>query len=87
MTKQEQINDPNSCWNKAKPDEEVFVLLARDLAAPNTIREWVEIRRSCGRGETLDDKLQLLDAERVAEKMEEQYDSIPIKTSDQRPST
>ena len=32
------------CYAKAAPDEPVFVLLARDLSAPGTIREWAARR-------------------------------------------
>jgi len=28
------------CYNKAEPDEPVFILLARDKAAPELVREW-----------------------------------------------
>lgn len=37
MTKTEELNDPNSCFNKARPDELMFVILARDVAAPKAI--------------------------------------------------
>lgn len=44
MTKAEAIADPNSCWNKAKDDEHVFVLVGRDEAAPETIQAWCSTR-------------------------------------------
>lgn len=44
MTKAENLADPNSCWNKARDDEHVFVLLERDAATPGTIRDWVRRR-------------------------------------------
>lgn len=40
MTKQENQEDPNSCWNKAHPDEPIFILLARDDEAYELVREW-----------------------------------------------
>lgn len=48
MQKQDEIKDPNSCWNKAKPTEKLFILLDRDKAAPNTVRDWC--RRRCTMG-------------------------------------
>lgn len=44
MIKSEELTNPNSCMSKARPDEWTFVLLARDKAAANTIRYWVEER-------------------------------------------
>ena len=39
-TKQEALSDPNSCWNKAAPDEPVFILRARDMTSPFLVRQW-----------------------------------------------
>lgn len=44
MIKSEEISNPNSCLNKAHPGERLFVLLARDPAAPIAIRAWIEAR-------------------------------------------
>lgn len=44
MTKAENIAYPNSCWNKAKDDEPVFVLLGRDPDAPAAMLEWAQKR-------------------------------------------
>jgi len=44
MKKIDEIRDPNSCLNKAKDDEPVFVLLARDKAAEMTVRYWMMVR-------------------------------------------
>jgi hypothetical protein len=43
-TKREEMDDPNSCWNKAKDDEPVFILLGRDISAPYAIEMWVDAR-------------------------------------------
>jgi hypothetical protein len=32
------------CYAKAAPDEPMFILLARDSAAPMLVRTWAEIR-------------------------------------------
>lgn len=34
------------CWEKAKPDEPVFVLLGRDPDAPAAIRKWAADREA-----------------------------------------
>ena len=44
MIKRDEIDDPESCFNKARADERLFVLLARDAAAPVAIRAWVKER-------------------------------------------
>jgi hypothetical protein len=44
MLKRDEIADATSCFNKAKDNEMVFVLLGRDLATPATIRAWVQAR-------------------------------------------
>lgn len=51
MTKQENIDDPNSCWNKAEPDEPIFILRANDMAAPELVLWWASgyITRKCHR--------------------------------------
>lgn len=51
MTKREALNDPNSCWNKARMDEEVFVLLGRDVAAPDAIEFWCGVRVKNGKND------------------------------------
>jgi hypothetical protein len=48
MTKQQNIDDPNSCWNKAGPGERVFVLRDRDDAMAATIRFWAHERVRLG---------------------------------------
>lgn len=41
-TKRENILNPASCWNRAAPDEPVFVLRANDPLAPQIVREWAK---------------------------------------------
>jgi hypothetical protein len=47
-TKQENIVDPKSCWNRAGLDEPVFVLRANDPSAPDTIIMWANRYRMRG---------------------------------------
>lgn len=39
-TKQQNILSPGSCWNRAAPNEPVFVLRANDPLAPQIVRMW-----------------------------------------------
>jgi hypothetical protein len=49
MQKRDELSNPGSCWNRAEPEEWVFVLLGRDLAAPATIRAWAAERVRLGK--------------------------------------
>ena len=44
MIKRDEIEDQESCFNKAHDGERLFVLLARDPAAPVAIRAWIAER-------------------------------------------
>ena len=44
MIKRDEIEYSESCLNKARDSERLFVLLARDVAAPVAIRAWVAER-------------------------------------------
>lgn len=59
-----------SCWNKASPDERIFVLLARDAAPPYAIRAWVAERLRLGKNTASDP--QILEAVDCAERMEKE---------------
>lgn len=59
-----------SCWNKALDDETLFILLARDSAAPATIRFWISERIRLGKNTLGDSKL--AEAEACAKAMEEE---------------
>lgn len=50
-----------------------FVLLARDVAAPDTIRQWIELRLHLGKNKP--DDPQIVEADRCANIMEEQRES------------
>jgi hypothetical protein len=69
MLKQNEITDANSCLNKARRDEMMFILLARDPAAPATIRFWVEERIRLGKNNLVDDP-QIIEAWDCAHAME-----------------
>ena len=61
MLKRDELTNQNSCLNKALEDERLFVLLARDPAAPVAIRAWIEERVRLGKN-TRDD-VQIREAE------------------------
>lgn len=71
MIKKQELTDPRSCMSKAKDDEMTFVLLARDIAAPATIRFWIVERILHGKN-TRDDP-QIVEAEKCAQEMEKQF--------------
>lgn len=70
MIKYDELGNLNSCLNRAKDDEMIFVLLARDAAAPVAIRAWIAERIRIGKN-TPDDH-QILEAIACAEHMEAQ---------------
>lgn len=59
-----------NCYKAALPDEPMFVMLARDPAAPATLRYWVEQRRLLGKVATEDDQERIAEAIGLAYRME-----------------
>jgi hypothetical protein len=55
LKKIDEIKNPNSCFNKARPEELIFVLLERDEATPIAIQAWIEARIRLGKN-SADDK-------------------------------
>lgn len=51
MKKRDEIEQPNSCLNKAAEDEPVFVLRAKDPIAPAAVEEWARQAQQTGRHE------------------------------------
>lgn len=70
MFRDEEARTPTSCFNRAKGFEMLFVLLARDLAAPAAIRAWVNERIRIGKNKADDE--QITEALRCASIMEGQ---------------
>lgn len=68
MLKALELQNPDSCLNRARDDEWLFVLLGRDIAAPATIRFWVSERIRLGKNVSTD--LQIQEAINCAEAME-----------------
>jgi TusA-related sulfurtransferase len=74
MIKRDEIEDSESCLNKAQDGERLFVLLARDPAAPVAIRAWVAERIRLGKNKAEDD--QIREAVECANLMEVERSSI-----------
>jgi hypothetical protein len=71
MRKHDELSDPASCWNRALDEEWVFVLLARDEAAPATLRKWIAERIRLGKNRPGD--RQLADVEQKAAALEAEW--------------
>lgn len=69
MTRSKELSDPNSCFSKAKEDEPMFVLLARDVMAPDIVREWCRQRIKFLNQSPADE--QIKEAMAIAQQMEE----------------
>ena len=76
MFKSDELSNPNSCLNKARDNELLFVLLARDPAAPDTIRHWAHRRISMGKNKYNDP--QIVEALGCAELMERERKHSPL---------
>ena len=85
-TKRESELNPLSCWNKAKKDEPMFILLGRDEMAQDTIRAWISFCLTSGKNAR--DDFQIQDAKRVIHEMNqyqvrEETDEVLVR---ERPS-
>lgn len=70
MIKAEELSNPESCFNRALENERVFVLLARDAAAPIAIRAWINERLLSGKNQPTDPTI--MEAVATAIKMDEE---------------
>lgn len=82
MKKIEEMAQLHSCLNKADRDEFIFVLLGRDVAAPDTIRFWATERMRLGKNK-LNDK-QIQEAFETARQIEEQHAKNRASSKNQR---
>ncbi len=48
MRKSQEIYDPNSCLNKAKSDEPIFVIRGQDALAVQVIAYWISLGLESG---------------------------------------
>jgi hypothetical protein len=84
VIKFQELTNPRSCMSKARPDEMTFVLLARDVAAPATIRAWAHERVRIGKNRP-DDK-QIQEALACAAFMEKQQETERQRREDFGPN-
>ncbi len=70
MKKIDEMITEGSCFNKADWQERLFVLLARDAAAPVAIRAWIAERLRLGKNDPNDD--QIIEAMDCADLMEQE---------------
>ena len=54
MRKVDELSRPHTCMTTAHPNEMVFVLLSRDVAAPCAIRAWIAERIRLGKNSPTD---------------------------------
>jgi hypothetical protein len=79
MRKRDELTNKSSCMNKAREDEMTFVLLGRDVAAPATIRFWINERLRLGKNHS--DSCQITEAEECARIMEQERGIDPSPTT------
>lgn len=80
MLKRDELEKSDSCLNKARDDERIFVLLARDPAAPTAIRQWCSRRVELGKNRY--DDPQIKEALQCAEQMECSRDALRSALAD-----
>lgn len=74
MLKTLEIYTDDSALNRAKSNEPLFILMGRDTAAPQAIRQWCVERIRQGKNKTGDE--QVLKAVELARQMEEYQKSL-----------
>jgi hypothetical protein len=57
MIKRDELENSQSCFNKAQDKERLFVMLARDPAAPVAIHAWITERLRLGKNKPEDDQI------------------------------
>jgi len=70
MRKKNELSRNDTCLAHAHPEEMVFVLLGRDVAAPETIRAWVAERIRLGKN--IETDAQVVEALACADTMEKE---------------
>lgn len=68
MIKRRELEEPDSCFNKADHDEPLFVLLGRDASAKVAIQSWIDDRLQTGKNRPYDN--QIIEAKLAIDKME-----------------
>jgi hypothetical protein len=74
VRKIDEIENPDSCLNRAGSGEMIFVLRATDPSAPTAILSWIMNRVQLGRNKFSDEKIK--EALRCIETMERTRDNM-----------
>jgi hypothetical protein len=74
VIKRDEIDDVNSCFNRASDGERIFILRAIDPAAPSVIRRWVDVRINLGKNKLTDP--QIVEALDCADRMDRERDEL-----------
>lgn len=82
MRKRDELTKVPSCTTTAYDDEMVFVLLARDPAAPLAIRAWVAERLRLGKN--IDTDAQIVEALECARTMDAERDAVRARVAAER---
>lgn len=73
MLKCDEVRMPESCFSKARDNERLFVLLARDITAPWVVRFWCLLRILTRKNKLRD--MQIREAWRCAKLMKRERDA------------
>lgn len=65
MLAAQERTDPDSCLNRSRANEPLFVLCARDVLAPRVVAFWIELAKTAGVNKT-----KITDAEAIYKQME-----------------
>ena len=57
MLKREELFNPQSCLNKAEPEELIFVVRAKDPLAAQTVRHWAAMAVGVHEKEKIDEAI------------------------------
>lgn len=68
MLKKQEIDNLESCLNKAATDEPLFVLRGKDITAGATVRTWADFRIAVGKNKPED--AQIVEARAIADAMD-----------------
>lgn len=68
MIKAQEIDNLESCLNKAASDEPLFVIRGKDICGGDTVREWTRKRVAAGKNHPQDQ--QILEALAIADAMQ-----------------
>jgi hypothetical protein len=82
VIKRDEIEDQSSCFNKARDSERLFVMLARDPAAPVAILAWVAERIRLGKNVRED--AQIVEALDCAQRMVNERSEIEAARSQEK---